>query len=198
MSSPSLAMPARAGLLWRVLIAAVVGAFIVICVVMPAEYRKDPTGFGRLTGLLELMTPKVATPTESTPSANSPAPGQVEGAPSGVVSRYYETPFRTDTIKVPIGPDGEIEYKAVMKTGQSMVYSWEVDRGSVYYDFHGEPADPKLSKRYLEVQETKSANGVFVAPFDGKHGWYWLNLTANPIVVTLKISGFYESHGIVK
>ncbi len=116
----------------------------------------------------------------------------------GIVSRYYDTPFKTDTIKVPIGPDGEIEYKATMKAGQSIVYSWEVDRGSVYYDFHGEPADPTQSKRYLEVQETKSANGVFVAPFDGKHGWYWLNLTADPIVVTLKISGFYESHGIVK
>ncbi len=46
MSSPSLAMPGRSGLLWRVLIAAVVGTFIVVCVVMPAEYRKDPTGFG--------------------------------------------------------------------------------------------------------------------------------------------------------
>ena len=79
-----------------------------------------------------------------------------------------------------------------------MVYSWEVDKGSVYYDFHGEPADPKLSKRYKEVQETKSANGAFVAPFDGKHGWYWLNLTSDPIVVTVKLSGFYETFGIVE
>jgi hypothetical protein len=193
MSAPSPAMPTRSGLLWRLLVSAVVGAFIVICVVMPAEYRKDPTGFGRLTGLLELTTPKVATPvpsTESTPAEPATA--------DGVVSRYYDKPFRTETIKVPLGPDGEIEYKATMKAGQSIVYSWEVDRGSVYYDFHGEPADPKQSKRYKEVQETKSENGVFVAPFDGKHGWYWLNLSSDNIVVTLKISGFYESHGVVK
>lgn len=191
MISQPLTMPSKSGLLWRVLASAIVGTFIVVCIVMPAEYRKDPTGFGRMTGLLELTTPKVATPeptAESAPADN----------PDGVVARYYDTPFKTETFKVRIGPDGEVEYKAKMKTGQAMVYSWAVDRGSVYYDFHGEPADPKQSKRYKEVQETKIANGVFVAPFDGKHGWYWLNLTADPIVVTVQLSGFYESFGIVE
>lgn len=191
MNSPTLAMPSRSGLLWRLLISAIVGTFIVVCIVMPAEYRKDPTGFGRLTGLLELTTPKVATPAaESAPAEAAPV--------DGVISRYYDKPFKTETIKVPLGPDGEIEYKATMKAGQAIVYSWEVDRGAVYYDFHGEPADPKQAKRYMEVQETKSANGIFVAPFDGKHGWYWLNVTGDPIVVTLKLSGFYESHGVVQ
>lgn len=191
MTSPTVAMPTRSGLLWRLLISAIVGAFIVVCVVMPAEYRKDPTGFGRLTGLLELTTPIVATPAaDSTPPDAAPV--------DGVVSRYYDKPFKAETIKVPLGPDGEIEYKATMKAGQAIVYSWEVDRGAVYYDFHGEPADPTQAKRYMEVQETKSANGVFVAPFDGKHGWYWLNVTGDPIVVTLKLSGFYETHGVVE
>ena len=191
MSSLPLTMPSRSGLLWRLLIAAIVGALIVVCVVMPAEYRKDPTGFGRMTGLLDLTTPKVATP----PPNDVPVE---EKQPDGVIARYYDQPFKSETFNVRLGPDGEVEYKANMKAGQAMVYSWEVDKGSVYYDFHGEPADPKQSKQYKEVQETKSENGVFVAPFDGKHGWYWLNLSADPIVVTLKISGFYESHGIVK
>lgn len=191
MSSPTVAMPTRSGLLWRVLISAIVGAFLVVCVIMPAEYRRDPTGFGRLTGLLELTTPIVATP------AAENGPNQIPAA-EGVIASYYDTPFKTETIKVPLGPDGEIEYKATMKEGQSIVYSWEVDRGSVYYDFHGEPADPKQAKRYREEQETTRANGVFVAPFDGKHGWYWLNLSADPIIVTLKLSGFYESHGVIQ
>jgi hypothetical protein len=187
-------MPNRAGLLARVAIAAIAGAFIVVCVVMPAEYRKDPTGFGRLTGLLELTTPVVQTPP---PDA---APDAVPAAPdtSGAVAKYYDVPYRTETVKIPIGPDGELEYKVKMKAGQSIVYSWSVDRGAVYYDFHGEPANPKDSKQYLEVQETKSANGVFVAPFEGRHGWFWLNVTGDPLVVTLKLSGFYESHDYVK
>lgn len=184
-------MPSRSGLLARLAIAAVVGAFVVVCVVMPAEYRKDPTGFGRLTGLIDLTTPVAATP---------PAPAEGAGAePSGATeSRLYDTAFKTDTVKIPIGPDGELEYKAVMKAGQSILYSWSVDRGAVYYDFHGEPADPTKSKSYMEVQETKSANGAFTAPFDGKHGWYWLNVTGEPLVVTLTLAGYYESHDYVK
>jgi hypothetical protein len=163
---------------------------------MPAEYRKDPTGFGRLTGLLELTTPVVATP------APDDAPDlAAEAAPKPAdpsISRLFETSFKTDTIQIPLGPDGELEYKAVMKAGQTMIYSWSVNKGSVYYDFHGEPANPKDSQRYMEVQETKAANGSFTAPFDGKHGWFWLNLTSENIVVTLKLTGFYESHDYVK
>jgi hypothetical protein len=157
---------------------------------MPAEYRKDPTGFGRLTGLIDLTTPVVDTPL---PEEEAPAV-----TTSSTESRLFDTTFRTDTIQIPIGPDGELEYKAVMKAGQSMIYSWAVNKGAVYYDFHGEPADPTLSKSYMEVQETKSANGSFTAPFDGKHGWFWLNVTGEPIVVTLKLAGFYESHDYVK
>lgn len=183
------AMPSKSGLLLRVLIAAAVGTLIVVCVVMPAEYRKDPTGFGRMTGLLELTTPVVETPADA-PAATPAAEGET--------ARYFDRPFRTETVKIPIGPDGELEYKATMKAGQAMVYSWEVDKGSVYFDFHGEPANPNDSKRYLEVQEAKSSNGSFTAPFDGKHGWFWLNLTGEPIVVTLKLSGYYESHDYVK
>lgn len=191
-------MPDKGGLLKRLLIAAVAGALIVVCVVMPAEYRKDPTGFGRMTGLLELTTPIVARPSpvdEAVALAAADAAKPVDAA----ISRLSETPFKTDTVQIPIGPDGELEYKANMKAGQTMLYSWSVNKGSVYYDFHGENAtDPQKGQRYLEVQETKSANGAFTAPFDGKHGWYWLNLTGETIVVTLKLSGFYESHDYVK
>lgn len=199
--TPSVSMPSKSNLLVRLGIAAVVGAFLVVCVVMPAEYRKDPTGFGRAVGLLELTTPVVAKPAQSAdaPSAEGSGPAIPKIAQAeGVVHHTYDTPFKTDTVKIKLGPDGELEYKAQMKAGQSMVYSWSVNKGSVYYDFHGEPANPKDSKRYLEVQETKSANGVFVAPFDGKHGWFWLNLTSEPIEITLKLSGYYESHDYVK
>jgi hypothetical protein len=37
-----------------------------------------------------------------------------------------------------------------------------------------------------------------VAPVEGIHGWFWLNLTGEPLTVTLKISGFYDSHGLVQ
>jgi hypothetical protein len=37
-----------------------------------------------------------------------------------------------------------------------------------------------------------SQNGALTAPFDGIHGWYFQNQSINPVVVRVKISGFYE------
>jgi hypothetical protein len=184
-------MPSRRGLLARLGIAALVGSVLTVCVVMPAEYRKDPTGFGKLTGLIALSSPTVAKPAE--PAADAKA-ATADLAPSRN-AWFYPAEYRTDTVKIPLGPDGEIEYKVAMKTGESMVYSWSVDHESVYYDFHGEPSnDPKHATRYREEQENTKGNGTFVAPFEGIHGWFWLNLSGKPIVITLKMSGFYQLH----
>ncbi len=204
MSTPAAPqMPSRAGLLVRLLVAAVIGAVLVFCVILPAEYRIDPTGFGRLTGLLALTTPIVEKPAATPATAaeagllDSDVQAVVVGAAQDV-SRTYPMAYRTDTVKIPLGPDGELEYKVKMMPGQTLIYSWAVDRGSVYFDFHGEPADPTKSQSYLEVQETKQSNGAFVAPFEGIHGWYWLNLTGEPLTITLQMAGFYELHGVIQ
>jgi hypothetical protein len=41
------------------------------------------------------------------------------------------------------------------------------------------------------MQQTE-AQGSFIAPFDGTHGWYWRNRGDQPVTVKLKVSGFYE------
>jgi hypothetical protein len=188
-------MPSAGGLLLRLAIAALVGAILTVCVIMPAEYRKDPTGFGKLTGLIALATPTVAKA-----PAETPASTKATTTPALTTNAwFYPSEYRTDTVKIPLGPDGEIEYKVAMKAGEAMVYSWSVDRESVYYDFHGEPSnDPKHATRYREEQENTKGNGAFVAPFEGIHGWFWLNLSGKPIVVTLKMSGFYQLHKMEK
>ena len=214
-------MPSRGGLLARLAIAAIVGAFIVVCVVMPAEYRKDPTGFGRLTGLLDLTTPIAASKAgdaavNSAPVSREPDPlivskvtdpsladrydtALVEQNHQAAIAEYYKQPFKTETVQIPLGPDGEVEYKLRMKAGQSVVYSWKPDSGTVYYDFHGHPPDkPNEAQGYIKVQEADHGDGVFIAPVDGIHGWFWLNLTPKKMVITLKISGFYDSHDYVK
>src|ERR1700686_347218 len=194
MSSVPLQMPSRGGLRLRLGVAALVGAVLTVCVIMPAEYRKDPTGFGKLTGLIALSSPTVAKPAE--PPVGSQAGAKASTVPAlSTNAWFYPTEYRADTVKIPLGPDGEIEYKVAMKAGEAMVYSWSVDRESVYYDFHGEPSnDPKHATRYREEQENTKSNGAFVAPFEGIHGWFWLNLSGKPIVVTLKMSGFYQLH----
>jgi hypothetical protein len=191
-------MPSASGLLLRVGIAAVVGAVLTVCVIMPAEYRTDPTGFGKLTGLIALATPTVARPAADAASVDPAAKATTTPALT-TNAWFYPNEFRTDTIKITLGPDGELEYKVAMKAGESMVYGWSVDQGTIYYDFHGEHSnDPKNSQRYREEQETTKSNGTFVAPFEGIHGWFWLNLTGKPQVVTLKMSGYYELHKMEK
>jgi hypothetical protein len=209
-------MPGPRGLLLRLALAAAVGAFLVFCVVLPAEFRVDPTGFGRLTGLLALTTPIV-----TQPSADQPAPAAAVDIPpqppeperqldpgiygsdvravvnraSPAVSRVYPDEFKSDIVEIPLPPDGQLEYKIKMKQGRTVLYEWSVDRGKVYYDFHGHPeGHPELATSYREVQEDTGARGAFVAPVEGIHGWYWLNLTGQPLTIRLRLTGFYESH----
>lgn len=87
--------------------------------------------------------------------------------------------FRTDEVKIPLGPDGEIEYKVKMQPGGTLVYSWTVNKGNVYYDFHGErPEDPKHALSYGEGTEAQ-AHGSLIAPFAGIHGWFFQNQEAS-------------------
>ena len=41
------------------------------------------------------------------------------------------------TLEVSIPPEKEMEITMVMQTGKMVEYSWRVDRGGVYTDFHG-------------------------------------------------------------
>ena len=189
MSSPAQPqMPSAKGLLTRLLLAAVIGAVIVMAVVLPAEYNMDPTGFGRITGLAEMSAPPGK-------DANKAPSAEAVQEPAILMKNawFFPESFRTDTIQIPLKPDGELEWKVLMKTGGTMVYSWSTNQGKVYYDFHGEPLDnPKGSKRYREEQEAETSHGSLIAPFEGIHGWYLLNLTDKPQIVTVKLAGFYQ------
>ena len=179
----------------RTLLLITVGGFaaaaaITVLFVLPVEFHRDPTGFGRLTGLTRLAGPR---------------PVKVD-APVGAPARFYATPFRSDTIEISLetpdkGPEGsELEYKVRMRAGDSLVYSWTVsglDRpDEFYYDFHGEtPAGPGAPEaKVVEYKQATglSANGVLIAPMPGVHGWYLQNQSASRVTVRLRLSGFYE------
>jgi hypothetical protein len=151
-----LSMPDRCGLLIRTAIAAAVGAFVVFCAVLPAECRKDPPGFGRLTGLLDLSAPCIT---------KQDAPVAAPAAPLNQNFWFFPTAYKTDTIRIPIGGDGEVEYKIKRKAGQAVVYRWQRDSGNVYNDFHGEPLNnPRTSQTYKKEEELKSATELSSHP----------------------------------
>jgi hypothetical protein len=173
------AMPSASGLAKQLGIALAGAAVILAIFILPAEYGIDPTGLGGKMGLLALSAP-------------APQVADIPMAPPEA-ARFYTAPVKSNVIEIRLEGDGEVEYKVRMKQGETMVYSWSVDNGSAYYDFHaeGEPGGEDI--RYKEEQDGAPAgHGSLVAPMNGIHGWYWLNLQEHPIVITLRVSGFYE------
>ena len=77
------------------------------------------------------------------------------------------------------------------------MYSWEVDDGSLFFDFHGEPkGDTTGFFESFAVSTADKMRGTFTAPFEGVHGWYWKNRGVNTAKVTLVTSGNYEVLGL--
>jgi hypothetical protein len=87
-----------------------------------------------------------------------------------------------------------------MKAGDSLVYSWTAsglsDPQKLHYDLHGElpaGADNPVAKVVEYVKgNAADSHGTLTALIAGVHGWYLQNLSAKPVVVHLKLSGFYE------
>jgi hypothetical protein len=176
-------------------------AVVLVAAVLPAEYGIDPTGVGRLLGLTELHQPARTITVKDVIGGNErvrevevPEPGQPTPLPNPAVYQDETEPPKTRTIALTLGIDQETEIKAVMREAKVIVYHWSVDGGTVYSDFHGH--DPAIGGeafvRYREDQEAASGNGSLVAPFGGEHGWYWKNVSNNPVTVTLNLTGYFD------
>lgn len=188
-TGPSALPLTRSQLLISVSGAIVIAGVILLGAVLPAEFGRDPIGLGRLIG-----TSRLWQPTEAKVSAL---------ARSGPLARDYPTAFRTDIIDIPIadfesGRPYELEYKVRQKKGATLVYSWTVSGAAkpedFYSEFHGHTvsADKTMTVADYRKASGLAANGSLVAPFDGVHGWYFQNSAPGPVVVHLRVSGFYD------
>ena len=97
-----------------------------------------------------------------------------------------------------LGNGGEVEYMIKMNAGDTLVYSWEVpgvaDPQAFLTEFHGhtEPVGGRGDLMFYEKGPGAKANGSLIAPWQGIHGWYWKNNGDAPVVVRLRMAGFYE------
>jgi hypothetical protein len=168
-------------------LAAAVAASILVTVVLPAEYGVDPLRTGRLLGLSAMSASKGAA------AAGKPARADT--------SLMHEHPqkHRSARIEIQVNGHEELEYKALLAAGEPLLYSWTVAGGEVYCEFHGEPTEGNWPKDFYQsyqiVERTGSAYGSFVAPFTGQHGWYWRNLSSDPVTIVLETSGYYTKLG---
>lgn len=204
--------PTRASLLKGSLLAFVVAVLVTVFFVMPAEYGVDPTGAGAKLGLLDLAANAESLGENSTGGGSVTFEGTWPGIPDEFdfyepdilgdpFSRTHPSKFRSDALTIELDVGEQTEYKAIMLQGDALVYHWRLNNGaSVYTDFHADPGENAAAAgypdryyiRYAE-SETVESSGSLVAPFDGNHGWYWLNIEEEPISITLEVHGFYQS-----
>lgn len=201
-TSPYETQPPSAKRLAVTTLIAITGAAAALIVfVLPAEYGIDPTGIGRALDLTAMRAPvktleftEVVGGNETYREVEIPDFGEPVPLPNPAVHQDEPHAPASRTLQVTIPPERETEIKAVLRAGKMIMYSWQVDRGQVYTDFHGH--DPEAGQeywvRYKEQQEGAGNNGSLAAPFSGEHGWYWVNYNDFPVVITLTVSGYFD------
>ena len=189
-------------------ISILVGALLLIIAVLPAEFGIDPTGAGKLLGFSKLYIPEEAgTSSLVTPTLNASTPLiRLEKAGSGPnVERPVEADnpppttqlsSREDETKVVVPAGKGIEFKIDMLKYGKMKYEWSTSNGEIlYFDFHGEVKQEKEVKEvYFESYTMANSNnmvGTFLAPYEGKHGWFFRNTGNEDVVVNLRLNGQY-------
>jgi hypothetical protein len=202
--------PSQGNLLKGALLALVAAAVVTVLFVLPAEFGVDPTGIGAKLGLLDLADTAESAENDGASGGSTIVEGIWPGIPEEFdfyepeilgdpYSRTQAAKFRSDTITIELDVGEQTEYKAIMQQGEAFVYHWKLEKGIVYTDFHADPGENAAAAgypdqyyvRYAE-SETAESSGSLVAPFDGNHGWYWLNIEEEPITITLEVHGYYD------
>ena len=175
MNSSTPRTPSAGRLVVASLAALVVAGVVLATVILPAEYGIDPLGTGEALGLTALSNP-----------------GSIPVRTDGVTP--YSRSYRIDEKTFGLAPGEAVEYKYRLAAGATMLYSWTANYW-VRSEMHSEPdGAPAGTAEFFEVEEsTVQRHGSYTAPFDGIHGWYWLNENAQPVTLTLYAAGFFTA-----
>ena len=183
--------PMARGRLIAVTLGALAAAVLIVFgAILPAEFNKDFLGIGRLTGIARLWAPAERT---------------VDTKAGGALAREFDRPYRTDVVEIPLGgfltgaANSELEYKVRMRKGEALIYSWTVEGDArpddIHFDQHGHttpaPGQEMTVASYRQGSGLQQ-NGALTAPFDGIQGWQFSNFSEQPVVVRVKLAGFYE------
>jgi hypothetical protein len=215
---PQVQAPSTGKILMATVIAALIAAVILVVAVLPAEYGIDPLGTGKALGLTSLAKAQeqpaaavaAAAPASasSTPASNETASivPVLEPSPTGEAPRMkgafipQAKRYQVDSREIKLGPGEGMEIKYNMKKGAGLIYSWTTS-APVFFEFHGEPNVKPKGKEGTDYYESydlhdkepvDQANGTFVAPSSGLHGWFWENKSPNAVTLKLVSAGFYD------
>ncbi len=146
-----------------------VAAILSIVVILPAEIGWDPLGTGEALGVMGL--------------SGSDEVRQVVATTGDI--RGDERTFVLD-------PFASIEIKYDMSKDGSLVYDWSAG-GEVLYDLHAHPTigGVEAAVSFDQARATGGA-GMYIASFDGFHGWFFENRDHSTVEVTLSVVGFID------
>jgi len=164
-----------------VVVAFSVALIIFYSVIYPVEFGKDPLGTGKLFGLPYL--------TELSPK------NEIKSDKSEGIAHTGQYSFQRDLVEITIPANGGLEYKFKLEQYDNLLYQW-TSSSPLYFDFHGEPRGDTTG--YFEsytIATSDKMEGSMTIPFEGVHGWYWKNTSAEDVIVILKTEGNYEVVG---
>jgi hypothetical protein len=197
----------RSKIIKAVFIALIIGLVLLVCAILPAEYGIDPTGIGKITGFGRLYVPENTTINANLPTRSTYPLIKMEKAGSGPeVKRPIEADnpppekqddVREDSVQVTVPAGKGIEFKTYMLKYGKMKYEWTTaDNTVLYFDFHGEVNQEITPKDvYFESYTIAYSNnmvGTFLAPFEGKHGWFFRNKSDKDVIVNIRLKGQYS------
>jgi len=183
-------LPSSSQLLQSTIIALTIAVVLLLCIVIPAEYGKDPTGVGKLLGLKEMGVIKMRLEKESLHEK------QVHNEHISLKAEIIESSKiieeNQDMLEFIIEPNEAIEIKLEMVEGSFAKYEWETKNGGLNYNLHGDGyKGSQKSITYKKGRMTSSDIGEIISEFDGYHGWFWRNRNNSAVTVTLKTMGDY-------
>jgi len=192
-------LPSMAKLFKSTILAIFIAAIILITVVLPAEYGIDPTGFGKVIGLIKMGEIKVSlseeAELESVAAAESADLQEPQNAIADSETMVYEkeTNSKQEKFSVTLKPNEGKEIKLTMAKGTTVNYSWYTDGGKANFDAHADSKILQIKYHNYEKGKEVRSEGVLEAAFDGNHGWFWRNRTSATMIVTLEVVGEYSA-----
>ena len=207
---PKSELPSSAQLLKSTLVAAGVAATLLVTVVLPSEYNIDPTGVGKALGLKQMgeIKSQLAEEAEADRQRSSRAPATVKPTARGQQSSYLGQFFasliatpayaldgqdqyepQSDETSVTLAPGEGLEVKLEMHKGDVVEFGWTANGAVVNFNHHGEADDESVV--YEKGRAVADKQGRFQAMFDGEHGWWWRNRTADNVTIVLRTTGKY-------
>ncbi|MFA8450015.1 MAG: hypothetical protein ACEPOW_04910 [Bacteroidales bacterium] len=192
------------------ILSVIIGGFLLVGALLPAEFGIDPLGIGKFMGFNKLYAAKgevMPKPENLIKQEKSTYPliymneagcnPEVLPPSEGsflVASKSYID--RKDELEIVIPAGKGLEYKINMNKYGKVKYEWVANQSDLFFDFHGEYNEKEHHANVFyesyTVAYSNNMVGTFTAPFDGRHGWYFKNISDKDVKVTLKLKGSYE------